>query len=246
MANVYSGPAVSDFTIWRPFVEHGEVNIDPDLIRSTAFAVRFAADDLPVVMIPLHPALQLTEPVVDYKTAQSARSGITKMMVAEAFGAETEMRRLAEVVESEEPSTRVGDSLTHDLMVVSPGTASRRLRPLQLAADPVRVGDVIWMATAVYRGAPASQVGHSARVTHVDDDGRMAYAFLNERLSLFATDGAPLLDDAGHVVGIHLGPTVDEDTLGEPLGDAVVGFGVTASEVLATWGRKVSGAGEKN
>ncbi|QEG02118.1 hypothetical protein Mal15_62010 [Stieleria maiorica] len=244
--NAYSGPAVSDFAIWRPFVELGEFEIAPDRIRSTAFAVRLDGEDRPVVMIPLHPALQLLEPVVDREAAQSARSGIRKTMIAEAFGAETEMRRLDKVVDLEAPSVLVGDSLTHDLLIVSPGATARRLRPLTLAANPARVGDVVWMATAVYRGAPASQVGHPATVTRIDDDGRMAYRFLNESLSLYATDGAPLLDDAGHVVGVHLGPTVDEDTVGEEPDEAVTGFGVTASEVRAAWGREVPGAEEKN
>ncbi|WP_372894565.1 hypothetical protein [Stieleria sp.] len=232
----YRGPTVRDFTIWRPYVAVNEFPIDPDEIRATAFAVRLVTGDDPVMIMPLHPALQQPDPIVNPDAAQAARSGVTKIMVSEAFGASDAMRQLRQIIEFEEVGESAVDRWTHDLVAVSTGSLARGLRPLQFATATPSVGDTVWMATAVYAGASPSRVAHEATVIRIDGDGRMEYRFANSRLSLQATAGAPLLDDEGHVVGVHLAEPGDEGSTAEVPEGGVFGFGVSAAELLRVWG----------
>ncbi|MCS7466607.1 serine protease [Stieleria sp. ICT_E10.1] len=236
VADPYLGPAVRDFQIWRPYVAVNDYQIDPDRIHATAFAVHLVPGDDPVMIMPLHPALQQPDPVVNRDAAEAARSGVTKIMVSEAFGAADAMRQLRQIIEFEDADESDGDRWTRDLVAVSAGALARGLRPLQFATATPHVGDTVWMATAVYAGASPSRVAHQATVTQVDGDGRIEYRFANSRLSLQATAGAPLLDDAGHVVGVHLGEPVEDGGAGDEPQSGVFGFGVSAAEVLRAWG----------
>ncbi len=231
----YRGPEVRDFTIWRPYVAVNEFQIDPDEVLSTAFAVRLASGDDPVMILPLHPALQQPDPIVNRDAAQVARSGVTKIMVSEAFGASDAMRQLRQIIEFDEAGESDVDRWTRDLVAVSAGSLARGLRPLQFATATPRVGDTVWMATAVYAGASPSRVAHEATVIRIDGDGRMQYRFANSRLSLQATAGAPLLDAEGHVVGVHLGEPGEDGSAGDGSNDGVFGFGVSAAELTRVW-----------
>ncbi|QDV46804.1 hypothetical protein Enr13x_67130 [Stieleria neptunia] len=244
VADPYRGPSVRDFTIWRPYVAVNEIQIDPDVILATAFAVHLEPGDAPVMIMPLHPALQQSDPVVNRDAADAARSGVTKIMVSEAFGAADAMRQLREIIEFEDADASDDDRWARDLVAVSTGALARGIRPLPLATEAPQVGDTVWMATAVYAGASPSRVAHQATVTEVDGDGRIAYRFANSRLSLQATPGAPLLDDKGHVVGVHLGSPAEEGGADDDPKAGVFGFGVSTTEILRAWGIETASGGE--
>ncbi|PAY18551.1 hypothetical protein CKO51_15780 [Rhodopirellula sp. SM50] len=240
----YRGPTVHDFTIWRPYVAINEFPIDPDEILATAFAAELVPGDDPVMIMPLHPALQQPDPIVNRDAAQAARSGVTKIMVSEAFGASDAMRQLRQIVEFNEAGEPDVDRWTRDLVAVSTGALARGLRSLQFATETADVGDTVWMATAVYAGASPSRVAHQATVLRIADDGRMEYRFANSRLSLQASAGAPLLDDEGHVVGVHLAEPGNEDNTDEQPKAGVFGFGVSAGEILRAWGVEPAAGGQ--
>jgi hypothetical protein len=79
-----------------------------------------------------------------------------------------------------------------------------RLSPLPLSPDTPEVGERVWLCAALFAGAPPSQKQHAAKVTAIELSGDLQYVFENEQISFEGTAGAPLLNDAGEVVAIHL------------------------------------------
>lgn len=75
---------------------------------------------------------------------------------------------------------------------------------LKLAAIAPKAGDHVWLLAQVADGAPPNQLLHRAVVRQTGADV-LQYAFDNVKLGLQATSGAPVLNDDGDVVGMHLG-----------------------------------------
>ena len=92
--------------------------------------------------------------------------------------------------------------------VTSPGMADKVV-PLKLAAQAPRRGDSVWLIAQVLEGAPPTQLIHHAVVRYVADD-IIQYTFDNAGLSIQATSGAPVVNDAGEVVGINLAGGLDK------------------------------------
>lgn len=80
--------------------------------------------------------------------------------------------------------------------------ATLELAPSQLAAEQPAVGDLIWLAAPIADKADAKL--HAAKVVELAD-GVVYYEFADKTLNLAGTNGAPLLDAAGKVVGLALG-----------------------------------------
>jgi len=68
-----------------------------------------------------------------------------------------------------------------------------------------QVGDKVWLADALYVGAPPSQYQHSATITSIQDAGNICYKFDNAKISFQGTQGAPIIDRDGKVVAVHIG-----------------------------------------
>ena len=197
-AKLYKGPAVADFAVWRPYIQVGGLVIDPDQGVATAFALSVAKPKSPLLVTLLHPALQVDSPVTDPKLAKASREDVRRIMITEAFGAGDEMRAVGPLFvpgsdAADEPGTKANtmSPLSNDLLFIDPAKFKRRLKPLSIAQETPEPGDTVWMATAVYGGASPSTVAHQAVLTQCSPDGQWEY-------------GAPLLNSAGEVVGIHL------------------------------------------
>ena len=216
------GPEVPSYSVWRPFFSTTLGDHTPSEIVGTAFAVSVGDDAPPQLVTSLRligPDTGLAKP----ESPAAARASVTEVWLTDAFGATDatlragkpiEISMSQESVSSGEPDEGTASSAEQDpsddlaaqeLIVVTGGPAEKRLRPLPLADQPASIGDTVWMVAAVFAGAPASQTCHEATITSVGDDGELRYEFENERLSLHATAGAPLLNDDGEVVGVHLG-----------------------------------------
>ncbi len=68
-----------------------------------------------------------------------------------------------------------------------------------LADQPAAVGDVVWVIARL-RGSPPDQVAHRAQVTAVTD--WLQIQFDNDQTIYAGANGAPVLNNAGQVVGV--------------------------------------------
>jgi hypothetical protein len=81
---------------------------------------------------------------------------------------------------------------------------------LRLATAAAKVGDRVWLFTRLFDRAEAKL--YPARITEVSAT-LVRYQFETASLNLRACSGAPILDDQGAVVGMHLGFAKQEDAL---------------------------------
>lgn len=197
-----SSPTVSDYAIWRPFFFTDFGNQAIDEIRGTAFAVKIGPDNKVYLLTSLSllgPTGGLTRQI----EPGQIRKLVTEVVIGEAFGATDSNFTLKLPVE---PSLEVHDIaywMEADVLLLPTESSKARFRPLGLAAQAPKQGDTIWLATAVFGGAPASQTTHEATVLDAAEDGSLRYAFANLSLKLDAAQGAPLVDATGQVVGMH-------------------------------------------
>ncbi|WCT75952.1 trypsin-like peptidase domain-containing protein [Novosphingobium humi] len=86
---------------------------------------------------------------------------------------------------------------------------------LQLADKPAAVGDEVWVVASM--GGDGRIRRYGARVIYNGPDA-LQYAFVDGTLDMRASSGAAVVDDAGRVLGLHLGGGKDR---GDLLGMAV-------------------------
>lgn len=199
----YEGPEIPRFSVWRPFIYKGDRNRSIGDITGTGFVVR-AGDDGPLVHVT---SVRLVDPKVeelDGRTAESLRTIVSDVVVTDAFGATDNIFELGTVLTADELDLSQDPASAIELMVVRGGRSARSYRPLPFAEDAARDGQEVWLATAAFGGASPSQPVHRAEVIAIDGEGFVTYAFENERLSLEAAAGAPLLDTDGQVIAVHL------------------------------------------
>lgn len=214
-----SGPDVPANAIWRAYFALGEKAIQPDKVNATGFACRFPTGEKKTTYLVtvLHAAEERETPFTELDEVERIRQSIRTIGATEAYGASDSMKVIGMMADP--PTDQLSDesSILYDVALVEPGKVG--MKAFGLAAAPVTVDSKVYLATAVYGGAPASQTTHEAKITAVNPDGTIAYRFVNERLSLQAADGAPLLDESGEVVGMHV--HADEAT------DGVAGVGIS-------------------
>ncbi len=221
---VQIGPEIPDFSVWRPFFRTDFGDHVTSEVVGTGFAVVADDGDAPRLVTSLRligPLAGLDEPA----DSAAAWASVNEVWLTDAFGVTDTTLRAGEPIESatnesaaEESATPSGDAgastfpvdlAASELIVISGGPSQRQLKPFRLGDHSVSKGDIVYMVTAVFGGAPASQKCHQATITSVGDDGYLEYTFENQRLSLHAASGAPLLDEGGRVVGVHLAGTTD-------------------------------------
>lgn len=220
----YDGPAVEDRAIWRPFFETDDVG--PGTlgdVRATAFAVELGEPGRVFFVTAAHAVEGALDPIRDPSVAAETRGSIVTVRLTDAFGVDNSLYKSNGVVVTPKQSDSIAGHFatwSNSVILLDAGAAKRKTRPLTVSQQPVALDDTVWLSTAVFGGASASVVGHAARVTAIQDAGTFTYRFDNARLSLKAADGAPLLNDEGDVVGMHL---VDKT-----IDSAIIGVGVTS------------------
>lgn len=222
------------FSVFRPFffTTNGDHSIAE--IIGTGFLIRVdddmkIGDDVGVYLLTalhlLSPEAGLNAPVVPGTLDEV----VTQVVVSESFGASDSTIPFGMPLNhplagaDEEYWTKL------DLVAVRPKELQKRFRPLSFATSPPVVGDKVWLSMATFGGASASQETHPGEIVAIQE-GTLVYRFENPELSLFAADGAPLLDSAGRVIGMHLRPAPStEGENSKP--KMVVGTGVDAERL---------------
>lgn len=205
-----SSPAVKEFCVWRPFFFTSVGNHATDEIIGSTFAIKLKDGDQTYLLTALH----LLGPETGLKQQiepGEIRKLVDRVVISDAFGATDTVLDAGIPLELNTDVASAESWLELDALMLPAGPSGKRLEPLLFSATQLSVGDSVWLCTAVFGGAPASDKTHRAIVTAIGEDGEFAYEFANEKLSLEAADGAPLLGLDGAVVGMHLRPSVDSD-----------------------------------
>jgi len=209
-------PVVPDWVIWRPFANTCAGKIDAGTVMATAFVVE--GEGLRPSLISSLGLLTTASGLSRDLKPSEMEGCVTIASVSDAFGASDSVKKIGSVVAFPKTDDSVDDGRWNRLGIVAFDPSGLRYEPLKLSKTPIKPGDRIWMITAVYAGAPASQKCHEATVVSINDSGELQYRLPNATLSMEATQGAPLLSDAGDLVGIHQRGSLDAETL--------TGFGV--------------------
>lgn len=194
-------PAVGNRVIWRPFVDTCEGSFDSGNIHATAFVLQ-GEGWRPALITSLSLLTQASGLARDLELDELCGC-VTGTYVSDAFGASDSLNKLGAVI-AFPPSSSVVDATDWarwGLLAIEP--LRLKASSLQPSDTPVEIGQRIWLVTAVYGGAPASQKCHEAIIQSLGDAGELTYKFSNSELSLQAAAGAPLLNDLGELVGVH-------------------------------------------
>ena len=195
-------------------------------MRATAFVVQ-SPTWRPVLIAPL--SLLTTSSGLNFDIRPSEISAMVSVAyVSDAFGASDAVRKLGPVRKFPVVNGNVDDSRWSHIGLVAFDPGALQYKALDFAPSTIQQGQRVWMVTAVYGDAPASQMCHPAMVQSVADDGTFQYQFQNQSLSMEATAGSPLLSDDGALVGVHLKSerTVDA-TIGKGIGGEMLAFSLT-------------------
>lgn len=231
------GPEVSSNSIWRPFffTDVGDQPIHE--IVGTGFGVKVDDHESPLLVTSLSllgPEGGLTAAIEPERIDQAVR----EVIINEAFGVSDSVIQMGVPLRLD--PARAGELPWSELgvVIVPADHRGKRIRPLPFADSSPEVGETIWLATAVFGGAPASQTVHESVVTARGDQGQLRYRFVNPRLNLHAAAGAPLLNDDGEVVAMHQADTSADEV--------IAGTGVTAELIRAAIQRLLAAEPEGN
>ena len=197
-------PKIPKLAVLRPYCQSKLGNIDAGSAAATAFVAKL--DDQPAVVVTVLSLLSKANGLSRDVAAGEQAEIVTGVTLGSAFG-EIDSVIVADRVLAT-PSA-AGDMLA----IALPSSALDRMGTLSLAKELPAVGTQVWLSAALYAGAPASQRQHVAVVTGVDPTGQLTYKFDNNTISFQGTAGAPILNQAGEVVAIHLAGSLDGESL---------------------------------
>lgn len=205
-------PEVKEFCVWRPFFFTTVGNHATDEIIGSTFAIKLKDGDQTYLLTALHllgPETGLSQQI----EPGEIRKLVDRVVISDAFGATDTVLDAGIPLELDTDVASAESWLALDALMLPAGPSAKRLKPLSFSATQLSVGDPIWLCTAVFGGAPASDKTHRAKVTSIGENGAFEYVYANQKLSLQAADGAPLLGMDGAVVGMHLRQSTDRSEI---------------------------------
>ena len=210
--NLPGAPLVPEKSVLRPFCKTTLGQVPAGESVATAFAVTMDAFDKPIVLTAfsfLKPGKFFAAPPDPIKLNQILES----ITLSDAFGAMDGVVEAFAFIEIAEAGFQEDSgALAGDVLAIQLGNRIL-FKTFQLSESLPSVGEKVWLSAAVFGGAPSSQRQHVAVVTNVIEGGNIQYRFENKTLSFLGTLGAPILNQEGKVVAIHLG--ISDET--EPL-----------------------------
>ncbi len=212
-SRIEGSPDVPEYSVWRPFFNTTAGTVSSGTPVGTAFLAQPYVDGESCLVTASHLFGTASGLDRDLRPAEWA-TAIQRTFVGDAFGATDAIK---EVGRPMVPVDAEQDELKWlNLDIIALKTAGRlKGKGLKFSNESVHVGQRLWLVTALFEGASASQKCHSAKVTAIAPSGEMSYTFGNSKISFQATDGAPLLFDSGAIAGIHLR---GENTNAQPKG----------------------------
>jgi len=99
-----------------------------------------------------------------------------------------------------------------DVLVYIAGSGANVV-PLPLAAAAPQTSERLWLAAAVVEGPVRNEFLHGATVQGISPSNDLVYVFDDPETAMQATSGAPLLNSAGEVAGIHCGASLEDGVL---------------------------------
>jgi hypothetical protein len=187
----------------------------------TAFGVRVDTDPRRLVVTAIH----LVE-----NTAGVTPAEVKKIFLRDAFTVEGSVPIGSAVRFLDLPAASHGKTSEAGDVAALWASDDSYFGTLSLAEKNPAPGDHIWLAGPVLKGAPEKQRFHHAVVDSVTD-GDLVYWFDNLQLDLTATNGAPLVNVDGQVVGISLGGGLEKGKM-MGFGNPVERFRAAIKKVL--------------
>jgi hypothetical protein len=214
-------PKIPKLAILRPFCETSLGNINAGSAFATAFVAEIEGHS-PVVLTVMS-LLSKANGLSRDASPSELNSIISGVSFGSAFGEMDSVLLAEKALDLYDQDKEATDS--DDLLAVAlPDTATRRVGTLPLAKSQPAIGSKIWLSAALTIGAPPSQRQHVAIVKGEDEKGNMTYTFENLEISFEGTPGAPMLNEEGAVVAVHL--------FGEKEGGELIGHGNPTSKFL--------------
>lgn len=219
-------PEVPPFSVWRPFffTPYGDHNTSHP--PASAFAIRAGEERQAYLVTVLH-VLSPESGLSQVPPFDELSESVRQLVVSEAFGKSDSTYPLDPPLNLDSRVADAEDWIATDAIFIPLGNRLKKSVPFEPCESLPSVGDLIWLSTAVYAGAPPSQTTHQAEVTEITATGRIRYRFDNPRLSFQAADGAPLIDASGRVVGMHVRAMPGDE------GSPAVGEAVPIGEIQA-------------
>ncbi|QDT06772.1 hypothetical protein K227x_51880 [Rubripirellula lacrimiformis] len=206
-------PEIPERFVWRPSFNTTVGSASKSQVVGSAFAVDVQGSNEPIIVTALHLFGPATGLETDIHPTQW-RDVIERVALTDAFGSTDGIYHIAsafEIADESEAQRWIDQDLIAFHQGSRLGPKALKLADLPEGSSVLPKDQRIWMVTAVYGGASPSQKCHEARVISHDQDGKLVYRFAVDDLSLRATEGAPLVTDAGEVIGIHLGGTASDE-----------------------------------
>jgi len=200
-------PPAPDGLIFRPTFETDE----GEICAGTAFPLRLAGYPRPVIVTALHllgPGGGMSGDVPPGEIAKAVK----RLRLDDCFAASRTILLQSEplVIPDAAPIGKSGNA--GDLAAFW-APMDEHVYCLEMSEAKPVVGESVWLAASLLRGAPKEERLHRASVLETGDDGLMLYLYDNPKLSKQATSGAPILNQAGQLVAINLGGYESEGTV---------------------------------
>ena len=206
-------PTVPKLSVLRPYFQTSIGNIDAGSAAGTAFAVKIDDDSVPIVLTAL--SILGTGSGFSRNAEPAELNSILKSItLGDAFGAFDGVIQAKEFIQIPDSAFDGQASVAGDVVAIRlDQQAASRLGAFRLSKTLTKSGDKAWLSIAAIVGAMPSQKQHAATITGEDDRGNITYALENAKLSFEGALGAPLLNDEGEVVAIHLGGSLKDGNL---------------------------------
>ncbi len=216
-ARIEGSPDVPEYSVWRPFFKTDAGNVSSGTTVGTAFLAQPYAEGKTYLVTAAHLYGTATGLSRDIRPSEWA-SAIQSTHVGDAFGATDAIKAVGAPLTPVDADSEQQRWVDLDIIALNTGP-NLNGNAFKFSNESVHTGQRLWLVTALFAGASASQKCHAVTVNTVDPSGSITYTFKNAKISFRATEGAPLLFDSGAIAGIHLRGRESQPNEGSPAGN---------------------------
>ena len=190
---------IPERAVLRPFCRTSLGQVAAGEGVATAFVVNVGPGESPIALTVLS-LLEMGDHFSRRPQSNELKMIKESITLSDAFGSMDGVTTAASFVEfieagfDDNPDAAAGNMLAINL------PAKTRFNAFDLSEQLLQVGDKVWLAAALYVGAPPSEYQHSATVTNIEVAGNICYKFGNTKISFQGTQGAPIIDQERHTI----------------------------------------------